>query len=138
MALRDREYETAWSLLTEKSHKTIINDIYISSQKTGGKKKKEDIIRDFDSRGVLFNNYWNAFLASFDTDIILEQSLWEIGFMKKNKAEIILTYKNSAAPTRLKLYREDGFWKVGLVETFWTKRNIKFLQFIFRLFTNTT
>ncbi|NIP30354.1 MAG: hypothetical protein GTN59_07275, partial [Candidatus Dadabacteria bacterium] len=46
IALRDGEYETAWDLLSEKSHKTIINDIYTSSMKMGGKIKKKDIIKD--------------------------------------------------------------------------------------------
>ncbi len=135
IALRDGEYETAWDLLSEKSHKTIINDIYTSSMKMGGKIKKKDIIKDFQSRGVMFNNYWNAFLTTFDTYMILEHSVWEMGSIKKNKAEIILTHKKTNRLTRLKMYKEEGVWKVGLVETFWIKRNMEFLQFIFQLFT---
>jgi len=54
--------------------------------------------------------------------MILENSRWEIAFIKEDKAEIIITYKKSAEPARLKIFREDNTWKIGLVETFWTRK----------------
>jgi len=48
--------------------------------------------------------------------------MWEIGFIKENKAEIIIKQKKSEEPARLKLFKENNKWKVGLVETFWTRK----------------
>jgi hypothetical protein len=62
--------------------------------------------------------------------MVLEQSRWEMGFIKKNEAEIILMYKKSDRPTRLKMFKENDVWKVGLVETFWARGTLKFLPFI--------
>ncbi|MBP2684153.1 MAG: putative cytosolic protein, partial [Deltaproteobacteria bacterium] len=56
-----------------------------------------------------------------DPDIALEHSRWEIGSVGKDRAEILLTHHGADHPARLQLFREDGGWKVGLVETFWSR-----------------
>jgi hypothetical protein len=61
--------------------------------------------------------YWDNILAAFDPDIILEQSRWEMGKIKKDEAEIVLQYRKSVNPAILKLYREDSKWKVGWEES---------------------
>jgi hypothetical protein len=132
ISLREREFDIVWGLLSEKSHKTIINDVYKDLRKFGSGIKKENIVSDFNSNGALFKNYWFSFLSNFNPETVLEQSLWEMGNIKKNKAEIILTHKKSEMPTRLKMYKENGIWKIGLVETFWTRKTMKFLHFIFQ------
>ncbi len=136
VSLRDGEYETAWDLLSEKSHETIIDDVHASARKINGEIKKEVVFRDFEMMGLMFTNYWNAFRSAFDANLILRESRWEKGFIKKNRAEIILAYKKSDGPTRLKLYREGGIWKVGLVETFWNRKGIKFLNPVLKLLSN--
>jgi hypothetical protein len=120
--LRSREYKEAWDLLSEKSQKTIIKDVYKASNKIGANTTIEDIRRDFDNSGLISRNYWNAFLDTFDPNMILENSRWEIGFIEEKKAEIIIRHKKSEAPARLKLFKENNKWKVGLVETFWTRK----------------
>jgi len=40
------------------------------------------------------------------------------GYSVKKYAEIVIKYKKSENPFHLKMYKEDGIWKVGLVETF--------------------
>jgi len=62
--------------------------------------------------------YWNSYLNAFDPDRVLEQSKWDIGAMKKDKAEINILNKNSAKPAVLLIYMEGNVWKVGLEETF--------------------
>lgn len=116
------KYETAWKLLSEKSQMTIINDVYKSSRKVRQNFKKEEVINDFKNRGIMFNSYWSAFAGNFDSGIVLRDSLWEIGYIKQDNAEIVITHKKSEHPARLRMFRENNTWKVGLVETFWTRK----------------
>jgi len=122
LSLKDHNFILSWQLLTKKSRETIIRDVYKASRKMGGETSKEDIVRDFQSSGVISVSYWNAFLDSFDPDMVLKESLWEIGFVKNDKAEIVITHRKSREPAVLRISREDGIWKVGLVETFWTRK----------------
>jgi uncharacterized protein involved in type VI secretion and phage assembly len=45
-----------------------------------------------------------------------------MGPVQKNRAEIILRYQKSDHDALLKLFREEGLWKVGLDETFSTRQ----------------
>lgn len=122
ISLKAKDYKHAWNLLSVKSQETIIRDVYKASSKIGATTTIEDIRQDFDNSGLISQNYWDAFLNTFDPNLILENSRWEIGFIKENKAEIIIKQKRSEEPARLKLYKENNKWKVGLVETFWTRK----------------
>lgn len=132
ISLKNSEYDTAWDLLSENSHKTIINDVYEVTRKINGDIKREDIIKDFNRRGRMFTNYWNSFHRSFNADMILEHSEWEMGFIRKEEAGIIITYNNSEGPTILKMCKEQDSWKVGLAETFWQRKTLNFLHLIFQ------
>lgn len=134
VALKKGRYEAAWSLLSEKSHKTIIDDVYIKYQKMGGDIQRESIEQDFKKNGVIFNNYWDSFARNFDTLMVLEQSRWQAGVMEQNKADIIITYKASQNPLKLKMMRENDTWKVGLVETFWKSRSMDIFQSLLSFF----
>jgi hypothetical protein len=118
VSLKKRNFAESWELLSEKSRNTIIEDVSESNKKRGITISKETIEADFDSQGTIFNQ------AGFDPDIVLDHSRWEIGFIKKQTAEIIMTYKNSKNPARLQMYRESGSWRVGLVETFWSIKQV--------------
>lgn len=122
ISLRDRDFNASWELLSKKSQKKIIDDVYRSSKKLGLTIKREEVESDFLKRGDMFLNYWTAFRGSFNPDMILEESSWEIGYIKKNEAEILIRHRKSSRPARLKLFRESDVWKVGLVETFWTRK----------------
>jgi hypothetical protein len=132
ISLKDREYNAAWDLLSENSHKTIINDVYEVTRKINGDINMEDVIKDFNRRGRMFTNYWNSFHRSFNADMILEHSEWEMGIIRKDEAEIIITYYNSEGPTILKMRKEQDSWKVGLAETFWQRKTLDFLHLIFQ------
>ena len=81
-----------------------------------------DAVRsDFVAGGPIARDYWDAFLRRFDPDAALEHSRWEIGSVGKDRAEILLTHHGADHPATLKMFLEDGAWKVGLVETFWTR-----------------
>ena len=81
-----------------------------------------DAVRsDFVVGGPIARDYWDAFLRRFDPDAALEHSRWEIGSVGKDRAEILLTHHGADRPATLKMFREDGGWKAGLVETFWSR-----------------
>ena len=132
ISVKDGQYDTAWDLLSEDSHNTIIGDVYEATRKLNENIRREDIIKSFNSRGKMFTNYWNSFQRSFDADIILEKSEWEMGQIKKDEADIIITYNNAEGPTVLKMHRENDLWRVGLTETFWQRKGINLLHLIFQ------
>ncbi len=121
-ALKERNYPGIWESLTRASRNTIVDDTHKEVARSGGREiPKEDLRKDFSQGGPIAKGYWNGFLEHFDPDLALEQSKWEKGSIGKDRAEILITYRKSEKPAQLKLYREDGGWKVGLVETFWTR-----------------
>ena len=130
LSLNERDFEIAWNILSERSRQKIVNDVYETSVKIGGTLNREDIIGDFDRRGVMFTNYWKSFLRKFDTDIVLEQSLWKMGTIKETKAEIIIQYNKFSNPTILRMMKENDQWKVGLIETFSRGTIEKWLDFV--------
>jgi hypothetical protein len=132
LALRDGSFDGAWRLLTKKSRERIIDDVFRSMRKEDDSVEREDVADDFRENGILFRSYWNSFRAGVDVDSVLDKSRWEMGEVEGNLAVINITYPESSGITRLKLYREQGLWKVGLVETFRTRWARKFLEKIFR------
>lgn len=70
--------------------------------------------------------YWNSYLNAFDPDRVLEQSKWDIGAMKKDKAELNILYKKSAKPAVLLIYMEGNVWEVGLEETFGSRNLLSY------------
>ena len=128
ISLKDEEYEAVWDSLSEKSHNTIIDNVYDASIKINKHTKKEDVEKDFKNKGILFNNYWKAFHDTFDSETVLEKSMWKMGVIKKNRAEILLTNKKTGRLARVKMSNEQGTWKVGLVETFWPKKAVSLLK----------
>ncbi len=122
ISLENGNYDTAWDLLSEKSREAITDDVYRASLEIEKNIKKDDIIKDFRSSGVIFSNYWRAFVNNLDIAMILEHSRWKMGYIKNNKAEILISHKR-AEPARLRMFNENNRWRVGLVETFRTKKS---------------
>jgi hypothetical protein len=116
--MRDKDYPKIWAYLTLKSKGIIVGDVYKAEVKSGIEHSKEDIGRDFNTGGLLSRSYWNNYLEVFNPDTVLEQSKWEMGQVKKDRAEVIVRYKRSERPAILQMFKEDGVWKVGLEETF--------------------
>jgi len=105
--------------LSRKSKNTIVEEVHKSLK---GKIPKEKIYEDFEKVGPLAQAYWNGFLSTFNPDLVLEHCKWEFGKINRDKAEIILTYEKSKNPAILQMFKEEGRWRVGLVETFWTRK----------------
>ena len=122
ISLKDRKYGAAWDLLSKRSRKTIITAIYKASKKNGEDLQQENIENDFKKQGIISNAYWDAFLKNFDPDMVLEESRWDMGPIDKDEAEIIILHKRSDFPARLKMFKENGSWKIGFSESFGTRR----------------
>ena len=118
VSLDRREYVSVWGLLSARSRLVIVEDVYSVSSKNGGSIKKEDIARDFNSNGLVFNKYWEALRNNFDPDIVLNSRVWEFEEVSSDKATILL---KGRGVTELRMFREENFWKVGFVETFWAR-----------------
>ena len=116
--MKNKEYVSIWNYLSVKSKRIIIDDVYTESKKAGFEYKKDELLNDFNSGGMLARAYWDSFLNVFDSNIALEQCKWEIGKIEKNEAEVILKHKKSDKPAILKMYKENNAWRVGLKETF--------------------
>jgi hypothetical protein len=118
-AMERMSYPAIWGLLTVRSKKTIIREVQKNSK---GVYTEEQIATDFSMGGIIARSYWNGFLDTFDPEMVLEESRWEMGKIKGKQAEIIITYQSAERPAILRMYKEDDRWKVGLVETFWSRR----------------
>jgi len=126
IALKEKRFPDVWESLTPKSRETIVNEVFNEINKKEARIGKEVVKEDFYKNGELARLYWNTFLKNFDPDIVLERSVWAIGKIKGDTATVVLKYEESEYNSELKLYKEDGRWHVGLVESFWImKRYLK-------------
>ena len=121
-SMQKKDYAQIWGFLSQKSRDTIVQDTFKALKPDAGDYSEERIGKDFSGGGSLSSAYWNAFLQKFDPIMILEQSRWEMESIKSDKAEIKIIYKKAQSPAILKMFKEDGAWKVGLTETFWTRK----------------
>jgi len=126
-SMKSRDYPAIFAALSAKSRETIIAETSsalatAAKQAPPEKPTGTDAVRsDFVAGGPIARDYWDAFLRRFDPDAALEHSRWEIGSVGKDRAEILLTHHGADRPATLKMFREDGGWKAGLVETFWSR-----------------
>ena len=141
-SMKTRDYPAIFAALSAKSRETIVAETTTALLAAAGKQASpggppsvdaptvpvknpppgpEAVDSDFIAGGPIARDYWDAFLRRFDPDAALEHSRWEIGSVEKDRAEILLTYRGADHPATLKMSREDGGWKVGLVETFWSR-----------------
>jgi len=133
-SLRDGKYQTAWGQLSEKSRKSIIDDVYTASQQDGVTITREEIMQNFDAGGIIFLSYWKAVRITFDPDMVLEKSSWKMGRLQDNRADILIQYRDAPQPTTLKMFKEQQEWRVGFIETFDTIKTRKLPQYIFDKF----
>jgi len=120
LSMKSRDYPAIFSALSAKSRETIVAET--SSALARDPAPGPEAVRgDFVAGGPIARDYWDAFLRRFDPDAALEHSRWEIGSVGKDRAEILLTHHGADRPATLKMFREDGDWKAGLVETFWSR-----------------
>lgn len=115
-------YPALWSGLSTKSRQSIIRNVRKAIAKGGVDYAEERIRADFATGGELARDYWTSYVLQFEPRLVLEESKWSMGALKKETAEIIIRHKKSDRDAILKMFKEDGVWKVGLEETFSTRR----------------
>jgi len=140
-SMKSRDYPAIFAVLSAKSRETIVAETSsalaaAAKQPRPGKPTATEtpsalakdpapgleVVRsDFIAGGPIARDYWDAFLSRFDPDAALEHSRWEIGSVGKDHAEILLTHQGAERPAVLKMFLEAGGWRVGLVETFWSR-----------------
>ena len=128
-SMKTRDYPAIFAALSVKSRETIVSETTSALAAAGAPSAPvkipapgpEAVRSDFVAGGPIARDYWNAFLRRFDPDAALEHSRWEIGSVGNDRAEILLTHHGADRPATLKMFREAGGWKVGLVETFWSR-----------------
>jgi hypothetical protein len=120
-AMRVKDYVRMWEFLSSRSKDEIVESTLSAVTKSGGHTFSEEQIRsDFAGGGAIAQSYWNGYLQYFDPDTVLEESRWQMGSIKENEAEILITYRKSDNPAKVRMFNENGLWKVGLIETFGT------------------
>jgi hypothetical protein len=120
--MQKKDYARIWEHLTQNSKDTIVQDTKKAIKSNAEEYSVGHIMNDFVCGQALSQAYWNAFLKNFDPNIVLEQSKWEIESVKSDKSEIKILYKKSSNPAILIMLKEQGEWKAGLVESFWTRK----------------
>jgi len=120
--IKDKNYTAIWSALSKKSQAAIVKDVHKETKKAGFDSKKEDLINDFMTGGIIAKTYWDNFLFVFNPDTVLQECKWEMGKINQDEAEIILHHKKSEKPAILQMFKENNEWKVGLDESFSARR----------------
>jgi hypothetical protein len=121
-SMQNKDYARIWEYLTQNSKDTIVQDTIKAMKSNAEEYSVGHIMNDFACGEALSQAYWNAFMKNFDPNMILEQSKWEIESVKSDKAEIRILYKKANNPAILRMFKEQGRWKAGLVESFWTRK----------------
>ena len=118
--MENKNYENIWKLLSRKSKMAIVSDVFKDIKKTSKHLlvNKKNIYRNFQEGKDIAKTYWNAYLKYFNPKLVLYESQWNIKYIDKEKAEISIKYKKAPKPIYLKMFKENGQWKVGLAETF--------------------
>ena len=118
-SLKKGNYSQTWSMLSDRSKETITDDIY---KGTNSEYSKQQIASDLKAGGMIAGSYWKGVLQSFDPTSVLEESKWEVGSVRPDKADLLITHRKSKNPAQLQMFKESGGWKVGLVESFWVMK----------------
>jgi len=121
-AMQARQYTQIWQKLTQKSRQTVVKDTFKAIKANQGNASEDRIERGFIVGDELSKAYWDSFLKNFDPVLILDQSVWEIESVKNDHASIKMTFRKAQRPAILKMYKEEGVWKVGLTESFWASK----------------
>jgi hypothetical protein len=122
MSMKQKNYAAIWKYLSAKSRATIADDVNKRAKSTYS---REQIEADFSIGGLIAKAYWDEYLFQFDPDAVLVHSKWEMGPVARQQAEIILQHRKAESPARLKMFKEENHWKVGLIETFGLERRDK-------------
>jgi hypothetical protein len=117
-----RDFPALWQGLTAGTRRNILRSVQKAEGKAGHDYTEEQLRLAFEKGDAISREYWEGYLSQFDPKTILTDSRWSMGPVNRDRAEIILRHQKADHDALLKLFREDGVWKVGLDETFSTRQ----------------
>jgi len=118
-SMEQKNYPEIWENLSRESKNRIIIDIYDKCRQLPQSScAKAVITSDFNEGGIIAKTYWDNFLANFNPSLVTEQSVWSMGKIGAQEAEIVITYRGASRSAILRMFKEDGEWKVGFEESF--------------------
>ena len=115
--LKEHNFKKLWRLLTLSSRQYIVGSIENSLIKNNVKIGKNRIYKNMSDGGYIAKAYWDGFLKTFKTSMVLKYSVWKIKSIGSKKAQIEIDYKYAKGPTFLKIYKQKGKWRFGLIES---------------------
>lgn len=117
-AMKEKKYAVIWEGLSTNSRSEIVKSVISFAAKDKIYLKEKETATDFASGGPLAKSYWDGFLNVFNPEMVLKQSTWKLKMIKKDYAELDILYHKAEHPANLKLFKEEGKWRIGLEETF--------------------
>lgn len=122
-AMKAKDYPLIWAGLSQQSKNVIVANILKAEKQRNIEHVESDIVNDFSSGNSLSRLYWDAYLSRFDVNSVLDESRWELDEIKNKSAGIKLHYRRSETPTILRMFKENGRWVTGLLETWPPKKS---------------
>jgi hypothetical protein len=116
--MRSGDYQALWKGLSAQTRREIVRSVHGAERKSNPGLNDDAIRRDFERGTAISSLYWAGYLSTFDPQSVLEECRWSMGEVNRDKAVILLRYRQSQKDAHLKLYYEEGGWKVGLCESF--------------------
>ena len=115
--LKNHNFKKLWNLLTLNSKQYITDNIENSFKKHHVKIGKNKIYQNMSKGGYIAKAYWTGFLKTFKPNMVLKYSVWKIKSIGSKSAKIEIDYKYGKAPTIFDMYKQNGKWKFGLIES---------------------
>ncbi|MEM3845192.1 MAG: hypothetical protein QXU98_05770 [Candidatus Parvarchaeota archaeon] len=117
--MQKHDFADLWNFLSNKSKDKIVTNVYKNLLKSKIQGYSENQIRqDFKNDGPIAQSFWTGYLKTFNPNMVLNESVWEKVEFDGKKAKIVIKYKKASEPFYLQMVKENGDWKVGLIETF--------------------
>ena len=113
VAVHNKEYVTAWNLLSEQSKAGIVSEVATAAKAT------EMEVRDlFDKHDpTIMNSFWDAFRDKAHTELYSAAS-YAADPPQGDQCLVKATVESTGKIVALKMTREGSAWHFGLLETF--------------------
>ena len=73
-SMKAKDYPLVWTELSKRSRDMIVASILSAERKRNVEHGESDIVNDLSSGGPLSMSYWNAYLARFDSTLVLDEN----------------------------------------------------------------
>ena len=117
-AVSGKDYAAAWAGFTHKSQDRIA-EVVAKSEKMS----VTDVRKLFDTNDKrIRDGFWESFRTSSNSDTFLQVAMSPGAGSGSSDGSVLITAPNGNVITML-MYRENGGWKVGWMETFFSNKD---------------